>query len=137
TNLGKGPKEFPCPVCGSDMVIKLGRGGRFLSCERFPECDGARMIDGSLIKGDEPIGTDPKTGKHVYVLTGRFGPYVQLGELPEKAKKKKSGKKTESKDMPRRAGIPKGKRPDEVTLEDALKYLLLPRKLGMHPETGE
>jgi DNA topoisomerase I len=133
TNLGMGPKEFPCPVCGSDMVVKLGRGGRFLSCSRFPDCNGARMIDGSEIKGDEPIGVDPVTGKHVYVLTGRFGPYVQLGEVPEKVK----GKKTKAEDMPRRAAIPKGKRPDEVSLEDALRYLTLPRDLGTHPETHE
>lgn len=133
TNLGAGPKEFPCPVCGSDMVIKLGRGGKFLSCSRYPDCEGARMIDGSEIKGDEPIGTDPETGKSVYVLTGRFGPYVQLGETPEKVK----GKKTPAEDMPRRAGIPKEKKPDEVTLEDALRYLTLPRELGTHPETSE
>lgn len=130
TNLGDGPKEFPCPVCGKPMVIKLGRGGRFLSCGTFPDCDGARMIDGSEIKSDEPIGKHPDTGENIYVLTGRFGPYVQLGETPEKVK----GKKAVS---PRRAGIPKEKKVDEVTLDDAVRYLLLPRVLGEHPETHE
>jgi DNA topoisomerase I len=47
------------------------------------------------------------------------------------------GKKTKAEDMPRRAAIPKGKRPDEVSLEDALRYLTLPRDLGTHPETHE
>jgi len=130
TNLGPGPKEFPCPKCGKEMVIKLGRGGRFLSCATFPDCDGARMIDGSEIKEDEPIGTHPETGDDIYLLTGRFGPYVQLGKTPEKVKGKKAEK-------PRRASVPKGKKVDEVTLDDAVRYLLLPRELGEHPETGE
>lgn len=130
TTLGEAPKEFPCPLCGSDMVVKLGRGGTFLSCARFPECLGARLIDGSEIKEDEPIGTHPETGEEIFVLSGRFGPYVQLGKTPEKKKGTKTPK-------PRRASIPKGKRPDEVTVEDAVQYLSLPRVLGTHPETGE
>ena len=130
TNLGSGPKEFPCPTCGSDMVIKLGRNGKFLSCARFPDCDGARMIDGSHITEDKPIGTHPETGEPIYLLTGRFGPYVQIGKTPEKIKGKK---------MPalKRASVPKGKSPSEVTLDDALHYLMLPRTLGTHPETNE
>jgi DNA topoisomerase-1 len=130
TNLGAGPKEFPCPDCGSAMVIKLGRGGKFLSCERFPDCTGARMIDGSQIKEDEPLGTHPETGEEIYVLNGRFGPYVQLGKTPEKVKGKKAP-------TPKRASLPKGKSVAEVTLEDAVHYLILPRTLGEHPETKE
>lgn len=129
TNLGDGPKEFPCPKCGKPMVIKLGRGGRFLSCGNFPECDGARMIDGKELKEGEPIGNHPETGEPIYVLDGRFGPYVQLGKAPEKGDKKTP--------KPRRAGLPDGKLIEDVTLEEAVKYLLLPRELGMHPQTGE
>jgi DNA topoisomerase-1 len=129
TNLGAGPKEFPCPKCGKPMVIKLGRGGKFLSCGTFPECDGARMIDGTELKEGDPIGNHPETGEPVYVLTGRFGPYVQLGKTPEKADKKAP--------KPRRAALPDGKEPADVTIEDAVKYLLLPRELGTHPETNE
>lgn len=129
TNLGNGPKEFPCPICGKEMVVKLGKSGKFLSCSNFPDCTGSRLIDGSEVKADDPIGQDPETGDNIYVLNGRFGPYVQQGETPEK-KDKKAPK-------PRRASIPKDKKLEDVTLEDALKYLVLPRDLGEHPETGE
>ena len=128
TNLGPGPKEFPCPVCGADMVVKLGKNGKFLSCAKFPDCTGARMIDGSEIKDDEPIGSHPETGEPIYVLNGRFGPYVQLGKTPEKGSKEPK---------PRRASIPKDRKPEDVTLEEAVKYLLLPRELGQHPKTDE
>lgn len=136
TTLGGADSKFPCPLCGSGMVIKLGRGGKFLSCERFPDCMGARMADGSEINADEPIGIDPKTNLPIFVLTGRFGPYVQLGVTPEK--KKGRAKKGDPKvEAPRRAGIPKGKDVESVTIEDALHYLSLPRVLGEHPETHE
>lgn len=128
TNLGPGPKEFPCPVCGSEMVVKLGRAGKFLSCSKFPDCTGARLIDGTEVKEEEPIGEHPETGEPIFVLTGRFGPYVQMGEKPEKGKK---GEK------PKRASLPSGVEPEKVTLKDAVKYLTLPRELGEHPKTGE
>lgn len=129
-NLGEGPKEFPCPLCGSGMVIKLGRGGKFLSCNTYPTCMGARMLDGSQIKEDEPLGLHPETGEEIYLLNGKFGPYVQIGKTPEKVKGKKAP-------TPKRASVPKGKSVSDVTLEDAVHYLILPRELGTHPETGE
>ena len=115
------------------MIIKLGRGGKFLSCNQFPDCKGMRTIDGKEIGEPEPIGTDPKSGLAVYVLDGRFGPYVQLGEKPDPSTKLGAGKNKK----PRRASIPKEKDPSEVTLAEALHYLSLPRELGPHPETGE
>ena len=130
TNLGAGPDGFPCPECGSLMVIKLGRAGTFLSCDRFPDCNGARMIDGSELKPEAPIGTHPETGEDIFVMNGKFGPYVQLGPNPEKVK----GKKLPS---PKRASLPAGMKPDEVTLADAVKFLTLPRTLGTHPTTSE
>ena len=129
TNLGDGPKEFPCPICGKEMVIKLGKSGKFLSCVDFPKCTGSRLIDGSEVKPEDPIGTHPETGDNIYVLNGKFGPYVQQGETPDK-KDKKAPK-------PRRASLPKGKKPDEVTMDDALHYLALPRELGTHPDSKE
>lgn len=129
TNLGDAPKEFPCPKCGKHMVIKLGRSGKFLSCSNFPECDGARLIDGTELKEGEPLGNHPETGEPIYVLDGRFGPYVQLGKTPEKGDKKAP--------KPRRAALPEGKDPSTVILAEAVQYLLLPRELGVHPQTGE
>ncbi len=130
TNLGPGPKQFPCPDCGAEMIIKLGRNGTFLSCGRFPDCNGARLIDGSELKPEAPLGDHPDSKEPIYVLNGKYGPYVQLGETPEKKKGKKQA-------APKRASLPAGVKPEDVTLEDAIKYLTLPRELGQHPKTGE
>ena len=127
TTLGEADKKYRCPKCKEDMVIKLGRGGKFLSCSKYPDCEGALMLDGTEIKKDEPIGIDPATMLPIYVLVGRFGPYVQLGEKPAK---KTQGQK------PRMASIPKGMDISKITVADALKYLSLPRVLGNHPTTN-
>ena len=129
TNLGDGPKEFPCPKCGKEMVIKLGRGGKFLSCGTFPDCDGARTLEGGEVGESESLGNHPETGEPIFVLDGRFGPYVQLGSAPDK-KDKKAPK-------PKRASLPDGKLPGDVTLEEAVHYLILPRELGINATTGE
>ncbi len=128
TTLGDAPEGTKCPKCGSSMVIKLGRGGKFLSCSRFPDCDGMMNLDGTEIPKDVSLGIDPATQLDVYVKFGRFGAYVQLGEMPEKSK----GKKTKK---PKRSSIPKEVLPEDVTLDMALHYLSLPRELGEHPET--
>jgi DNA topoisomerase-1 len=132
TDLGPAPAEFPCPVCGSPMVFKLSRQGKFMSCSRFPDCMGARTETGEVISNEppKPLGIYPENGEPIYVLNGRFGPYVQVGETP-------TGKGSKSKNKPRRGSIPKEKLPEDVTLEDALKYLALPRILGNHPDTNE
>ncbi len=135
TTLGEADPRFKCPTCGSDMVVKLGKGGKFLSCERFPDCKGMRNIDGSEVKEAEPIGIDPESGLPILVMDGRFGPYVQLGKGDENKEKGKNGKPKKVK--PRRASIPKEINPSAITIEQALKLLSLPRELGPHPETGE
>jgi DNA topoisomerase-1 len=76
-------------------------------------------------KADSPIGNDPDTGLPVYIRTGRFGPFVQLGE------------QTEDGEKPRRSSLSKGMSTDDVTLEVALRLLSLPRDLGAHPDSGE
>ncbi|MFP4022417.1 MAG: type I DNA topoisomerase [Candidatus Paceibacterota bacterium] len=125
TNLGKADQKHRCPKCGGDMIIKLGRGGKFLSCAKFPDCDGALTIEGKEINSDTPLGEHTETGENIYLLTGRYGPYVQLGENDSK------------KEKPKRASLPAGKDPEKVSLEDAEMYLSLPRTLGQHPEDKE
>jgi DNA topoisomerase-1 len=149
TNLGNADSKFKCPKCGSSMDIKLGKGGKFLSCSKYPDCDGALTIDGTEFKKDEPIGLDPVSGLPIYVLNGRYGPYVQLGEKVKTTKKSSKKKKAiitetsgdssvmSSTPKPRMASIPKGKDPMTVTIADAMKYLSLPRKLGIDPKTGK
>jgi DNA topoisomerase-1 len=156
TTLGDADSSLKCPKCGKSMIIKLGRGGKFLSCATYPECDGALMMDGTEIKKDEPIGVHPETGENIYVKVGKYGPYVQLGEQvkkeskQKKVKEKKSkGKKTEEVNAgeekiiktkavkPKMGSIPKGKDLSSVTVEDAVLYLSVPRTLGTHPETGK
>jgi DNA topoisomerase-1 len=156
TNLGEADAKHKCPKCGSSMVIKLGRGGKFLSCSTYPDCDGALTIDGKEIKAEEPIGIHPETGEPIYVMNGRFGPYVQMGESPKVPKKltfPKGHKKTEAEKTavkerneeikaakelpkPKMASIPKTIIPEEITLDQAVHLLILPRALGEHPDDG-
>jgi DNA topoisomerase-1 len=125
TTFGEADARHKCPTCGSAMLVKLGRGGKFLSCSTYPDCQGALTIDGVEINTDKPIGNHPDTGEPIYVKTGRFGPYLQLGE-----------KVKGSKNKPRMASLPKDIDLTDVPLEMALKYLSIPRTLGNHPETG-
>jgi DNA topoisomerase-1 len=76
--------------------------------------------------GPTPLGYDPKTGQPVFVLKGPYGPYVQLGQNGQNGSAKK----------PPRVSLPKNMHPEDVTLEQALALLRLPRVLGKHPETG-
>lgn len=126
TNLGDADPKHICPDCGKAMVIKLGRGGKFLSCANYPDCTGALTIDGQKVGEDEPLGMHPESGEPIFVLSGRFGPYVQLGKADK-----------ESKEKPRRASIPKGVEIADVDLDAAVHLLILPRELGVHPESGE
>ena len=149
TNLGSADLKYKCPKCRENMIIKLGRSGKFISCSKYPDCDGALMIDGTEIKKDEPIGNDPVTGLPIYVLVGKYGPYVQLGERPAKIIKVKNGDKKPRRKKsdpvlpkpvvvkPRMSSIPKGMDISKVTVADALKYLSLPRIVGIFPNTGK
>ncbi len=74
---------------------------------------------------DKPIGVHPEEGLPIFLLSGRYGPYVQLGEITEENKK------------PKRSSLLKGMTPEDVDLELAIKLLTLPRNLGEHPEDGK
>ncbi len=130
-----GPHIFPegedgvdprkCPACESGRLnLKLGRFGAFVGCTNYPECKFTRQIGAKPGEGDSgpvEIGEHPETGEKITLRTGRFGPYVQLGEG----------------DKPKRSGIPKGTDKSDVDLELALKLLALPREVGLHPEDGK
>ncbi|MCZ6729305.1 MAG: type I DNA topoisomerase [SAR324 cluster bacterium] len=76
----------------------------------------------ALQNKDNALGTEPESGKSVYLKSGRYGPYLQLGE---------------SDDEPKMKPLPPGQAPEEVTLETALLVLALPRSLGTDPEHSE
>ncbi|HWO07806.1 MAG TPA: type I DNA topoisomerase [Candidatus Paceibacterota bacterium] len=85
TNMGDVPPEFKCPICGGDMVYKLSRNGRFMSCKRFPECVGARKEDGSEIEPPKDLGK-PCPQCQVGTLIereGRFGRFVACSRYPK------------------------------------------------------
>src|SRR5271163_4246690 len=118
-----------CPSCvNGRLSLKLSKFGAFIGCGNYPECRYTRPLsageNGADI-GTKKLGEDPQTGLDVTVRSGRFGPYLQLGETV------KDGPK------PKRAGLPKGVAPDEIDLERALALLALPREIGRHPEGGE
>ena len=104
-------------------------GGAFIGCSNYPECrytrafgpPGAEDTSGIPPEG-KVLGED--AGDRIYAFKGRFGPYVQRGEVTDDNKK------------PPRQSIPKEWPPTEVDLEQALRLLSLPRQIGPHPEDG-
>jgi DNA topoisomerase-1 len=76
------------------------------------------------VEGPDKVGLHPDTGEPIFLRIGPYGPYVQLGEP------------TDDNPNPKRASLPKGTQAEAVTLEMAVGLLMLPRKLGQHPETG-
>lgn len=76
-------------------------------------------------RGPEPIGTHPDSNEPIFCLVGRYGPYLQVGEV------------TEENPKPRRASLPKGMTPKTIEMDLAVKLLSLPREVGEHPETGK
>ncbi|MBV9065849.1 MAG: type I DNA topoisomerase, partial [Methylobacteriaceae bacterium] len=138
-----GPHIFPpkadgsnpraCPSCNDGQLsLKVGKFGAFIGCSNYPECRYTRTLtppDPNAPEGEKPgvkvLGRDPESGAEVTLRDGRFGAYIQLGE-PE-----------EDGDKPKRVSLPKDLKPEDVTLEKALKLLALPREVAKHPESGE
>jgi DNA topoisomerase-1 len=92
TTLGDAPVEFKCPICSNDMIVKLGKNGKFLSCSTYPDCAGARLFDGTELAPPKDIGKPcPKCGFNkkgelkaetgsgggkLVIREGRFGTFI-------------------------------------------------------------
>ncbi|SLN32191.1 DNA topoisomerase 1 [Aquimixticola soesokkakensis] len=109
-----------CPRCGEGSLhLKTSRTGGFVGCSRYPECRYTRPIGGEGAEGeDRVLGVDGDD--EIFLRTGRFGPYVQRGEVSEEVKK------------PPRASLPKGWSAEAMDLEKALTLLSLPREIGLY-----
>ncbi len=136
------PREiYALALDGLDARVRIGRYGPYLEQQvngdvvrtslpadlapgDLSDEDALRLLR-EKEKGPETLGLDPETHKSVYVLNGRFGPYVQLGEMDDNEGK------------PKRASLLKGMKPENVSLPLALELLSLPRHLGEHPDDGE
>jgi len=84
-NLGEAPENLLCPVCGARMIIKLSKSGKFYSCSRYPDCNGARKIDGEIMEGPKDTGKIcPKCEKGKLIeREGRFGKFVACSNYPK------------------------------------------------------
>jgi DNA topoisomerase-1 len=136
------------PTTNEPIRVRIGRYGPFVqrgeggagNTASIPEdiapadlsVEQAAELLKAKAEGPRALGTDPVRGKQVYLMTGRFGAYVQLGETPEKEKGSKA-----KVEKPKRASLPSTVGESEITLDKALELLNLPREIGAHPDDGQ
>ncbi|MCR4314888.1 MAG: type I DNA topoisomerase [Planctomycetes bacterium] len=120
------------------LEVRVGRYGPFVSAgelsSSIPEdippdeltIEAAKKMLLEKASGPRILGTDAETGKVVYAITGRFGPYVQLGDA-DPANKKEI----------KRASLLSGMSFETVDFETAMKLLALPKTLGVSDANGE
>jgi DNA topoisomerase-1 len=130
TGTGEDPRH--CPSCTDGRLsLKVGKYGAFIGCSNYPDCRFTRQLarDAETENGEKPsaagrlLGTDPQTGREVFLKDGRFGAYVERAAA--------DGVK------PDRCSIPKDMEAAAIDLQQALRLLSLPRRIGLHPETGK
>jgi DNA topoisomerase-1 len=127
---GSNPRQ--CPNCGNGRLsMRTARsGGAFIGCSNYPECRYTRpfgppdpVAEASAIPPDgKLLGEDE--GDEIRIFKGRFGPYVQRGQV------------TDDTPKPPRQSIPKDWEPESLPLDRAVMLLSLPREVGPHPEDG-
>jgi len=118
------------------IYVRVGRFGPFVEWgerrasipDGFPPdeltMEAALNLLNQAAVAEEPLGSDPETGAPIFLKVGRFGPYIQLGT-------------TDGEEKPKNASLLKGMKPEDVTIEVALKLLSLPRDLGVREADGE
>jgi len=137
------PREIGTIPVGEDgqgikITARIGRYGPYverleerasvpddLAPDELTVAKALELIENQNV-GDKIFGTDPDSGLTVYGKTGRFGPYIQLGEQEE-----------DSKTKPKRASLFKSMSLDELGLDDALKLLSIPRSVGTDQDSVE
>jgi DNA topoisomerase I len=83
------PTDEVCDKCGSKMVIKWGRYGKFLACSNYPECKNTRQMAGGEGADTPEVHEDvakevcPKDGQPMVLKKGRFGPFLACSTYPE------------------------------------------------------
>ena len=133
---------------GREVVVRVGRYGTYLQAGD----DGQRVSIDDNVPPDEvtlehalellqgaaeqsgPLGEHPGTGEPIYVKTGRYGDYVQLGDPTPEGKGRKRSATT---GKPKMASLWPSMNRGSLTLDEALLVLSFPRDLGRHPDTDE